>query len=102
MDPKYIEILIWSVLGSSLGSAWRAITRPEPSAWRWFFQAFMSLSVGILLGGAIIQHLSLHGYEAAGVCSVCAYLSEEVLRFFQSRGKKLGAGKIDLTMDGDE
>jgi hypothetical protein len=101
MDPKLADILIWSIAGSTLGTLWRAMTRPESSPLRWFIQVFVSLSVGILVGGAIIQHFGLHGYVAAGVGAVCAFLSEEVLRFFQSRGKKLENGKVDLTMGDD-
>jgi hypothetical protein len=101
MDPKLIDILVWSIAGSTLGTLWRAMTRPEASAVRWFIQVFVSLSVGILVGGAIIQHLDLTGYVAAGAGAVCAFLSEEVLRFFQSRGRRLENGKIDVSMDGD-
>ena len=101
MDPKFIDILIWSVSGSTLGTLWRAVTRPESSPVRWFVQVFMSLTVGILVGGAIIQHLDLTGYVAAGAGAVCAFLSEEVLRFVQSKGRKLENGKVDITL-GDE
>jgi len=102
MDPKLLDIMIWSIAGSTLGTLWRAMTRPENSPIRWGIQVFVSLSVGILIGGAIIQHLELTGYVAAGVGAVCAFLSEEVLRFAQSRGKKLQDGKIDVTLGGDE
>lgn len=98
MDPKLVDILVWSVSGSTLGTLWRAMTRPESSPVRWFVQVFVSLTVGIVAGGAIIQHLELTGYVAAGAGAVCAFLSEEVLRFLQMRGKKLQAGKIDLTV----
>lgn len=101
MDPKLFDILVWSIAGSTLGTLWRAMTRPETSPLRWFVQVFLSLSVGILVGGAIIQHMELTGYVAAGAGAVCAFLSEEVLRFFQSRGKKLGDGKIDTSMGGE-
>lgn len=101
MDPKLVDILVWSVSGSTLGTLWRAMTRPESSPVRWFVQVFVSLTVGILAGGAIIQYMELTGYVAAGAGAVCAFLSEEVLRFIQLRGKKLEAGKIDITM-GDE
>lgn len=102
MDPKFVDILIWSVSGSTLGTLWRAMTRPENSPLRWFVQVFVSLTVGILVGGAIIQHMGLTGYVAAGAGAVCAFLSEEVLRFVQMRGKKLEAGKIDTSMGGDQ
>jgi hypothetical protein len=102
MDPKFYEILIWSVSGSTLGTLWRAMTRPETSPLRWFVQVFVSLSVGILAGGAIIQHMDLTGYVAAGAGAVCAFLSEEVLRFIQMRGRKLEDGKIDVSVDGDQ
>lgn len=101
MDPKLIDIMVWSVAGSTLGTLWRAMTRPESSPLRWFIQVFVSLSVGILVGGAIVQHLDLTGYVAAGVGAVCAFLSEEVLRFVQLRGRKLENGKIDVSMDGE-
>lgn len=101
MDPKFVDILVWSVSGSTLGTLWRAITRPESSPFRWFLQVFVSLTVGILVGGAIIQHMELTGYVAAGAGAVCAFLSEEVLRFFQTRGKKLGDGKIDISTGGE-
>ena len=102
MDPKLFDILVWSIAGSTLGTLWRAITRPENSPVRWFLQVFLSLSVGILVGGAIIQHLELTGYVAAGAGAVCAFLSEEVLRFFQTRGRKLEKGEIDVTMEGKD
>lgn len=102
MDPKFFDILVWSVSGSTLGTLWRAMTRPENSPMRWFIQVFVSLSVGILVGGALIQHFLLEGYVAAGAGAVCAFLSEEVLRFAQLRGKKLEGGKIDISMDGDK
>lgn len=101
MDPKLVDIFVWSVSGSTLGTLWRAMTRPETSPLRWFVQVFVSLTVGIIAGGALIQHFGLSGYVAAGAGAVCAFLSEEVLRFIQLRGKKLEGGKIDVTM-GDE
>lgn len=101
MDPKFFDILVWSVSGSTLGTLWRALTRPEPSPLRWAVQVFLSLTVGILVGGAIIQYLNLTGYVAAGAGAVCAFLSEEVLRFLQLRGRKLEKGKVDLSV-GDE
>ena len=101
MDPKLVDILVWSVSGSTLGTLWRALTRPEGSPFRWFAQVFVSLSVGILAGGAIIQYLDLTGYVAAGAGAVCAFLSEEVLRFLQLRGKKLENGKVDLSVGDD-
>jgi len=101
MDPKLVDILVWSVSGSTLGTLWRALTRPEVSPFRWFAQVFVSLSVGILAGGAIIQYLELTGYVAAGAGAVCAFLSEEVLRFLQLRGKKLENGKVDLSVGDD-
>ena len=101
LDPKFVDTLVWSIAGSTLGTLWRAMTRPENSPLRWFVQVFVSLSVGILVGGAIIQHMGLTGYVAAGVGAVCAFLSEEVLRFFQMRGRGLKNGKIDLTMGDD-
>jgi hypothetical protein len=101
MDPKLIDIMVWSVAGSTLGTLWRAMTRPESSPFRWFAQVFVSLSVGILVGGAIIQHMELTGYVAAGAGAVCAFLSEEVLRFIQLRGRKLENGKVDVSMDGE-
>lgn len=102
MDPKFIDIFVWSVSGSTLGTLWRAMTRPESSAMRWFVQVFISLTVGILVGGALIQHFKLEGYVAAGAGAVCAFLSEEVLRFFQARGRKLENGKIDVGVDGEQ
>lgn len=100
-DPKLFDILVWALSGSALGTLWRAFTRPESSLFRWMAQVFLSLSVGILVGGALIQHFELTGYVAAGCGAVCAYLSEEVLRFFQSRGNKLKSGQVDLSLGGD-
>lgn len=101
MDPKLVDIFVWSVSGSTLGTLWRAMTRPENTVRRWFIQVFLSLTVGIMVGGAIIQYFKLEGYVAAGAGAICAFLSEEVLRFAQLRGKKLESGKIDISLDSE-
>ena len=102
MDPKLIDIFIWSASGAALGTLWRALTRPEPHPGRRFVQGLLSLSVGILAGGALIQWFNLTGYVAAGSGAVCAYLAEEGLRFLQLRGAKLQAGTIDVSLKGDD
>jgi hypothetical protein len=102
MDPKLIDILVWSSSGAALGTLWRALTRPETHPGKRFVQGFLGLSVGILVGGAIIQYFNLTGYLAAGAGAVCAYLSEEGLRFLQLRGAKLKEGKIDVSLKGED
>ena len=102
LDLRIQEILITVGMGSALGTLWRMIMRPETHFGRFLIKAIVSLSVGILIGGAIVEYMDVDGFKAAGVGSVAAFLAEEVLMFFQSRGLKLKKGKIDTSLSGGD
>lgn len=96
------EIIVTAGLGSAMGTLWRAVTRPETIAMRFITQAVVSITVGTVIGGALIQYLHLTSFIAAGVAATAAYLAEEVLKFMQVRGAKLERGDIGGAIKGDE
>jgi hypothetical protein len=78
------------------------VMRPETDLSRFLVKAIVSLTVGLLIGGAIVEYMAIDGFKAAGVGSVAAFLAEEVLMFFQSRGRKLKNGQIDTSLSGGD
>ena len=87
-------------MGASLGTLWRMRVRPETDLKRFFIKALISLTVGLIAGGGIVEYWNLSGFRAAGAGSVAAFLAEEVLMFMQNRGEKLKQGKIDTSLSG--
>lgn len=101
LDPKFLETLVTGGMGASFGTLWRALTRPETDMKAFVIMMVVALTVGTIIGGAIIEYLNLHSFQAAGVASVLSFLSQEALMFFRARGEKLKQGKIDLSVGGD-
>ena len=102
LNAETKEIIITAGLGSAMGTLWRAVTRPETVAKRFIIQAVVSITVGTVIGGGLIQYLHLTSFVAAGVAATAAYLAEEVLKFMQVRGSKLERGDIGGALKGDD
>lgn len=102
IDARLQEIFLTVGMGAALGTLWRMVLRPETEIQRFLVKAVVALTVGIVVGGGVVEYLKLSGFQAAGVGSVAALLSEEVLAFLRVRGKKLQQGKIDTTLSGDD
>ena len=96
------EIIITIGIGSTIGTLWRAATRPESMSSRFFSRAFVQLSVGTIIGGGLMQYFHLTSFVAAGVIATTAFLAEEVLMFMRVRGGKLKKGEIDTSLKGDD
>jgi hypothetical protein len=101
-DESMVKIFTTASFGAALGTLWRAFTRPETLAWNFIFKAFVAITVGTVIGGGIIQYFNLNGFIAAGVGAITAFLSEEVLKFIQFRGRKLEKGVIDTSINGQD
>lgn len=54
-DAPIIQTLLTAGLGSALGTLWRMMNRPETMAVQFILKTFVSLTVGIVVGGALIQ-----------------------------------------------
>jgi hypothetical protein len=102
LDARVQEILVTVGMGAALGTLWRMVMRPETDMSRFLIKAIVSLTVGLLIGGAIVEYMALDGFKSAGVGSIAAFLAEEVLMFFQARGRKLQNGQIDTSLAGDD
>jgi hypothetical protein len=101
-DARWQEILLTVGIGAALGTLWRMVMRPETNLQNFLVKAVVSLSVGFVAGGAIVEYMVLDGFKAVGAGSVAAFLAEEVLLFVQVRGQKLKHGKIDTSLRGDD
>lgn len=102
MDGKFTEMLPTVILGCGIGTLWRAVIAPRESVLAMAKGAFVSITVGAIIGGAVVQYLKLDGYVASSIIATVAYLGEHTLAFFEKRGEKLRQGKIDTSIKGDE
>lgn len=102
IDDSMVKILATVSFGAALGTLWRAFTRPETLAWNFVLKAFVAITVGMIVGGSIVQYFKFDGFIATGVGAITAFLSEEVLRFVQFRGRKLEKGVIDTSINGQD
>lgn len=103
--PKFdIEAIVLLVVGSALGTLVKSVTRPEPKLGRWFMQVVVAMTVGMLLGGAIIEWFRLGGMMAAAVAAGCALISEEIVKGVQARGRRVAKGDFSAIKpeDGDD
>jgi hypothetical protein len=102
IDARIQEIFVTVGMGVSMGTLWRMVMRPETNMQRFLARAFICLTVGIVAGSVITKWFVLDGIYSIGVGTITGFLSEEILLFFQARGRKLEQGKIDTSLKGDD
>jgi len=102
LDARTSEIIMTVSSGTAVGTLWRMVTRPETNWKKFLIKATVSLTVGPVIGGAIVEYFDFHKFIAVSVGSICAFLAEEVLVFFQARGRKLEKGQIDISLSGKD
>jgi hypothetical protein len=102
--PKFdfdIEAIVLLIVGSALGTLIKSVTRPEPKLGRWAVQVVVAMTVGVVLGGAIIEYLELGGMMAACVAAGCALISEEIVKGVQARGRRVAKGDFSIAPEAD-
>lgn len=102
LDSNITEMLATVIPASAIGTLWRAIITPRENVAEMAKGAFVSITVGVVIGGAAVQYLKLDGAIAYGVIATVAYLGEHTLALFDKRGAKLRQGKIDISIKGDD
>lgn len=103
IDARTSEIVLTVSSGTAIGTLWRMMTRPETDWKRFLRRALTALTVGPVIGFGIVQYYDLHNFVAVAVGSICSFMAEEILSFFEARGKRLRNGDIDLALkNGDD
>jgi predicted metal-dependent RNase len=101
LDSQFGKMLATVIPASAIGTLWRSIITPRQNIVDVAKGAILSITVGALVGGGVMQYFKLEGFVAAGVVATVAYLAEHTLALFDKRGAALKKGKVDISLNGD-
>lgn len=102
MDSHLAKTLATIIPSAALGTLWRAVMSPAENIVKMAKGAFVAVTVGSIMGGAVMQYMQIDGFIAGAVIAAVAYLADPILAHLDHRGKKLRQGKIDISIKGDD
>ena len=100
IDPETLKALITAGTGAGAGTVLKSITQPEANLKDWLIQSTSAIIVGALFGLAVTEWAHLGQFTGIAAASVGSLISEQIISFFTTRGKKLAKGEIDISMEG--
>jgi hypothetical protein len=101
-DSKLLQIATTVGVGAALGTIIRVAMEPKTDVREFVGKVIVSIAVGFVTGCAIVEIMNFGTYPAVAVGSACSILSEQIYALIRARGRKLEAGKIDISLKGDQ